>query len=118
MLHQVYTTKQSNLTYQSLVLERVVDTPHEKPKRPEILKAELQYEVCHQHQGPDQQKFQVQKRAGRKGNTYSVLVTQNTHMRFLQTIFPEYAIDVKTSTVFTPALFLGKVFIIVSVFIL
>ena len=39
-------------TYQSLVLERIINTTQQQPEWPEILKSELNQEVCHQHQDP------------------------------------------------------------------
>lgn len=35
--------------YQTLISERVVDAPNEKPERPQVLKPELQHEVSQQN---------------------------------------------------------------------
>lgn len=42
----------SKLTYQTLVLERVVSAPQQQPKGPKIFKAKLQKEVRRQHHNP------------------------------------------------------------------
>lgn len=47
---QVYTTSKS---YQSLVLEWIIDTPNQKPQRPQVFKPELQDKVCHKYKSPD-----------------------------------------------------------------
>ena len=48
-------------TNQSLVFERVINTAHEKPEGPQVLKAKLQKKVCHEYKAPHQQKFQIQE---------------------------------------------------------
>lgn len=52
-------------THQSLVLERVVDATQQEPKWPQVLEAELHNEVSHQHQPPNDQKLDVQKRTAK-----------------------------------------------------
>jgi protein-arginine kinase activator protein McsA len=46
-LLRLWTTVQH--TYQALVFKRVVNTSNQQPERPQVLKAELQNEVCHQN---------------------------------------------------------------------
>lgn len=52
---------QSYRTHQPLVSKGVVHTPDEEPEWPEVLKPEVQYKVCQQHQCPHHQELQVQK---------------------------------------------------------
>lgn len=53
-------------SYQPLISEGVVDTSNEKPKGPQILKAELEHKVSQQDQHPHYQELQVQERAVEK----------------------------------------------------
>lgn len=69
---------QSRATHQSLVSEGVVHTPHEEPKRPEVLKSELKHKVCQQHQSPHNQELQVQEGTGQKRS----YILDREHTRF------------------------------------
>lgn len=49
-------------TYQSLVLERVVNAAHQEPEGPQVLEPKLQNEVCQQDQRPHRQELEVHER--------------------------------------------------------
>lgn len=51
----------SSCTHQALVSKGVVHAPDEEPERPEVLKPELKYKICQQHQCPDHQELQIQE---------------------------------------------------------
>ena len=64
------------MTYQSLVLKGVVDTAEKEPEGPEVLKAKLEDEVCHQDQCPHQQELHIEKCAA---STILYTINFNAH---------------------------------------
>lgn len=59
------TDNKAHHTYKTLVAERVVDTTQEKPKGPQVFKAELEKKICCQHKQPYQEKLDVHKGAAK-----------------------------------------------------
>ena len=55
-----------SFSYQSLIFERIINTPEEEPEGPEVLEAKLQKMIRHKNQSPKQQKLDVDQSAERK----------------------------------------------------
>lgn len=53
-------------TYQSLIFERIVHAPEEKPEGPEVLEPELQKVIGQKDKSPQEQELDVDKRAEMK----------------------------------------------------
>ena len=57
------------LTYQSLIFERIINTPEEEPEGPEILEAKLQKMISQKNKSPKQQKLDVDQSAEKEKKT-------------------------------------------------